>query len=261
MKPIILFNSDISLLSEQSVATQYFTVIESRSLAKDNLVVGRYSCLPGYKQLELDLKHNNSRLINSYAEHCYVANFEYYWDLEGMTPKTYFRLEDVPKNGGPYILKGLTNSRKHQWEHFFAKDFEEAVAIYCRLNEDPLISEQGIIIREYQELENFGHSVTGIPYANEWRLFFYQETLLSYGYYWSGCDKKPSHDAFDPAAIKFALHAATKVGGKVNFYVMDIAKTKEGKWIVIELNDGSQSGLSDNDPHELYKNLSLILSK
>lgn len=261
MKPLILFRSEYALEAEKAVAEQYFTVIESRSHAKDNFIIGRYSCLPMYKELERDLAINGSKLINSFTEHCYIANFEYYWDLEEMTPKTYFRLEDVPKNGGPYILKGVTNSRKHQWEHFFAKDFSEAVKIYCRLGEDALIGAQDIIIREYHELESFGQSISGIPYANEWRLFFYKEELLSAGYYWSQCENKPGKEAFTAEALAFAKKAAMKVGGKTNFYVMDIAKTKAGSWIVIELNDAQQSGPSDNDLHELYGNLKLALSK
>ena len=35
-----------------------------------------------------------------------------------------------------------------------------------------------------------------------------------------------------------------------------MAQTAEGNWNVIELNEGQQSGLSENDPDLLYKNLS-----
>jgi hypothetical protein len=38
-----------------------------------------------------------------------------------------------------------------------------------------------------------------------------------------------------------------------NFYVVDVAQTEKGDWIVIELNDGQQSGLSDNSPVALYR--------
>ena len=48
---------------------------------------------------------------------------------------------------------------------------------------------------------------------------------------------------------------------QTNFFVMDIARTAEGKWIIIELNDGQQSGLSNVDPEELYSNLAKALKK
>lgn len=47
----------------------------------------------------------------------------------------------------------------------------------------------------------------------------------------------------------------------INFFVMDIAQKQNGEWIVIELNDGSWSGLSCNDPNKLYENLRDVLDE
>jgi hypothetical protein len=54
---------------------------------------------------------------------------------------------------------------------------------------------------------------------------------------------------------EFIQKVIDRVKDKVNFFVMDIAKTQSGDWIVVELNDGQMSGLSENDPNVLYKNL------
>jgi hypothetical protein len=253
MKSVILFRSDINLINEEDVARQYFDVVNSRLDLKDNLVIGRYSCLPYYKELENDLKKQNSKLINSYQEFSYIADFEYYYDLEEFTPKTYFRLEDIPKTGMSFILKGRTNSRKNSWSNFFAKDFNQAVELYCKLNEDSLISDQGIIIREYVELENFGYSVSNFPFANEWRLFFYKNQLLSSFYYWSTSEYIPQQ--LEASGFEFAQNIANIVSSKTNFFVIDIAKTKQGQWIVVELNDGQMSGLNNSNPEILYQNL------
>ena len=41
-----------------------------------------------------------------------------------------------------------------------------------------------------------------------------------------------------------------------NFFTMDIAKKKNGKWIIMELGDGQVAGLPDNaDTFEFYYNL------
>lgn len=45
------------------------------------------------------------------------------------------------------------------------------------------------------------------------------------------------------------------VSQNTNFYVVDIAETKFGEWIVIELNDGQMSGLSDIDAAWFYNAL------
>jgi len=52
-----------------------------------------------------------------------------------------------------------------------------------------------------------------------------------------------------------------KVGNKSNFYVIDVAKTQSGEWIVIELNDGQFSGLSAIDPNDLYMNLKTVFGE
>ena len=43
-------------------------------------------------------------------------------------------------------------------------------------------------------------------------------------------------------------------------FVVDVAKTASGEWIVVELNDGQQSGLSCCNPIELYSNISRVLT-
>lgn len=263
MKNVILFRSNRDLEEELEVCKKHFDTSSSRVGLKDALVIGRYSVLPFYKELEQDLKIQGSTLINSYMDHDFIASFDWYYQLEDLTPKTYFLLEHVPKNKGPFVVKGKTNSRKHQWStKMFAKDFAEAVRIhYELLNDDALISQQGTVIREYVELENFGYGINGQPFANEWRCFFYKGQLLSYGYYWVNGDFVPEKSAFDKEAMDFVLMAADRIKEDCSFYVIDIARTKAGKWIVIEVNDGQQSGLSGNDPEELYKNLKLSLQK
>lgn len=41
-----------------------------------------------------------------------------------------------------------------------------------------------------------------------------------------------------------------------NFFTMDIAKKKNGEWIIMELGDGQVAGLPNNaDKNEFYENL------
>ena len=49
------------------------------------------------------------------------------------------------------------------------------------------------------------------------------------------------------------------IGDNINFYALDVAQTEDGNWIVIELNDGQMSGLSENNPEILYKKLREVL--
>lgn len=241
-------------------AQKYFEVVESRVNLQNRLVIPRYSLLPFPHELERDIKLQGGKLINSTLEHQYIANFDYYHDVALWTPRSYFDLQSVPKTGGPFVLKGRTNSRKHQWlTKMFATDYQDLLQKYWALNEDPLIQDQGIVIRDFVKLKNFGTGINGLDFANEWRFFYYKKTLLSYGYYWSSGEIIPEKSSLDPKAIDLANEIASVVSENVNGFVLDLAQKENGDWILIEINDLTMSGLSENDPEELYKNLAVAL--
>jgi hypothetical protein len=100
--------------------------------------------------------------------------------------------------------------------------------------------------------------LNGLPFTNEFRFFFLREQCLSYGYYWSSADDL-SLGRVSPDAIALAHRIAKIVAEHVAFFVLDLAETEDGDWILIEVNDGQQSGLSENDPDTLYSNLRTAL--
>lgn len=251
--PIILFRKDMNTEEEFEIAKNYFDVVEYRSqIPTNSLVIPRYSALPFYKELEQDIIYLGSTIVNSFREHSYIADFQYYWDIEDLTPKTYFKLEDIP-NGGPYVVKGVTNSRKHLWnELMFAPNRKRAIEIALELQKDSLIGQQDIIVREFEQLKILEIGVTGTLFANEWRFFCFKDKILSNGYYWTCSDVRGE---INDKGIDLVKEVIKRVEGKVNFYVIDIAEKENGDWIVIEMNDGQMSGLSENNPHDLYSNM------
>jgi len=263
VKPIILFRrcfdlNDIDLQEEFEIAKQYCDVVETRTeVPPGSLVIGRYSVLPYYDELEKELKLNNSQLINTHSEHRYVADLcQYAEDLGDYTPRTYTTWGHLQE--GAWIVKGKTNSRKFNWDTMmYAEGRTKLLEVIKRLLDDPFISEQGLVVRDYVPLEILEYSLHGLPIAKEWRCFFYKETLLASGFYWS------SHaDTYDEPLPEegrlFAEQVAKIVAPHCSFFVMDVAKRQDGGYIVIELNDGQMSGLSMVDPHELYRNLTKV---
>lgn len=85
MKSVILFRKNIDNEKEFEIAKKYFNVSEYRNGINDSYVIGRYSTLPFYKELEEDLKINNSVLANSYKQYKWIADFEWYNDLKQFT--------------------------------------------------------------------------------------------------------------------------------------------------------------------------------
>lgn len=262
-QPIILFRSSYDTEEELEVARKYFAVEDNRDLIilqADRLVIGRYSVLPYYKDLSEALHCVRSSLINSLREYSWIANFEYYETVQEYTPKTYFSLYELKLDetySGPYVVKGLTNSKKYNWNtEMFAKDYEAAFKVTKKLNSDGLVGTQQLIYRQYVPLKTYEVGINGVRFTNEWRFFFYKNRMLSYGYYWSSAsDETLKKATIDEDGINFAKSIANRVCEYAKFFVLDVAETEQGKWILIEINDASMSGISENNPHTLYSNL------
>jgi hypothetical protein len=250
----ILFRQSLAEENELEICRRFFDVKEYRTDCKDSKVIGRYSCLPFYKELEKDLYNRQCTLINRYYQHKWIADYKYYEVLKEYMPKSWTdETIFMAKSTQKFIVKGATNSKKTNWKTLFAPSRKDALLLASDLKQDSVIGAQEIIYKEYVELEDFGVDCTGIPIANEWRFFLYQNTILTYGYYWSNFpDIQPE---IPDVVLDLANKLKEVVCKYVNFYVLDLAKTKDGKAILIEVNDGQMSGLSNCSAEELYKNL------
>lgn len=257
-KPVVLFRRGLDHEEEFEIVKKYFDVVEYRSqVPSDSLVIARFSALPYYHELEVDLASKNSVLINSKREHDWISDFDWYYYLKEFTPRTWFEYEvHLADYDGPMVLKGRTNSRKHQWRtHMYAHDRASMYDVASRLANDPLIGPQGLIYREYVPLKEVERCpISEQPYVNEWRFFFYKTHLLSVDYYWTNCSE-PEKFKLAPEAVELADEVAAIASEHTSFFVLDIAEKAEGGWLLIEVNDGQMSGLSNNDPDILWSNM------
>jgi ATP-grasp domain, R2K clade family 3 len=266
--PVVLFRGGYDDPAEPAAIAEHFPMVTNRSaVPRSSLVVGRYSVLPFYKELCADLEEKGSRLINSYSQHRYLADLgNWYRDLRGLTPETWNHMDQVPADAWPCVLKGETNSVKFQWRHkMYAEDRDAGIAVQERLLEDGVVGEQSIYIRKFVPLrrvqvEDIGCS--GPPISREFRFFVCDGQVICSAFYWSVFDEDELDEPYPRAGEvprEFMQQVIERVGANARFYVVDVAQTEAGDWIVIELNDGQMSGLSDNDPHELYGKLRQVL--
>jgi len=254
----LLFRKEIATRYELEFAAKYFPIEESRMNCRDRLVIGRYSVLPFYNELERDLRLIGSRLINSLDEHRWITTFDYYRELKPFTPETW---DDgniqLCRHEGPFVVKGKMSSKKHHWKtHMFAATRDDAIDLAARLKE---IREQGVVYRRFVPLKTYEIGHNGLPYTNEWRFFFLKDRLLSYGYYWSMADTV-SQAEFSPRALELANEIAGIASRFTTLFTMDLAETAEGDWILIELNDGQTAFPCEIDLDELYGNLQRALA-
>lgn len=268
----VLFRVDVDVENEREVCAQYFDTVNYRSQVPDNsLVVARYSCLPYFKELETELALKGSRLINTFREHQYVANLTSwagpYGVLAKYTPRTWTDWSNLPADKS-FVVKGQTNSRKHEWSsRMFCPTREDVPVVAMRLLDDALIREQGLVVREYVPLKKLGEGLNGLPISNEWRTFWVSDgekaVSVATGFYWGGSFPEAESSASIPMKVfvEFVQKAADLIAPHATFFVLDVAETAAGDWVVIEVNDGMMSGLNGMDPDEFYYSLHKVLTK
>lgn len=218
-----------------------------------------------YAELYESLAAKNVRLVNdpSAYRHCHYLP-ESYSAIEGHTPRSVWMklqgelsMETVmellrPFGSAPALVKDFVKSRKHEWhEACFipsAADrgaVERVVRKFLDLQDDDL--NEGLVFREFIEFEPLAvHSKSGMPLTREFRLFFFDGRLSFSAQYW---------DEGDYRGLTAPLHRFTDVAAKVRsrFFTMDVAKRRDGDWMIVELGDGQVAGLPETaDANKFY---------
>lgn len=259
----ILIRPSLAEIGELREAALRFSTITSRLLTGEgDLVIARYSALPFYKELEDDLRMRGAELINSFEEHRYIADLRnWYRDLKEWTPPTWKSLADIPpEEKGPFVLKGETNSRKHLWRtHMYAENRDAVPRVLDRLLDDSLISQQDIYVRKFIPMVSYGEGINGLPITKEFRIFICDNKVVSKGFYWSNHAEDITVPDVAEIPKDFIETIIERVGMAARFWVMDVGQLTDGRWMVVELNDGQMSGLSCIPPAVLYTNLAQIL--
>lgn len=219
-----------------------------------------------YTLLYETLLAKNFKLINSPTEYqnCHYLPHSYQF-IEKHTPKTVWtRQTDFEKifeiiepfGNAPLIVKDFVKSQKHYWDSACfipsAADKDKVKSViskFVELQGNDL--NEGLVIREFVELQDLTtHSKSGMPLKQEYRLFFYKGNLLGCYDYWEEGEYAANEQPPLPLFIDIAKNVQS------NFFSMDIAKTKNGEWIIIELGDGQVAGLPGKaDRQEFYRAL------
>ncbi|EDN68491.1 conserved hypothetical protein [Beggiatoa sp. PS] len=149
-----------------------------------------------------------------------------------------------PFGNCPIILKDYVKSQKHYWHDacFISSAIDEiavskVVQRFLELQGHP---EGGLVFREYVPFESIGrHPKSGMPLSLEYRIFFWHKKPIAIFPYWY--EKKYPQ-------MELPLKKFEKVAQLVNshFFTMDVAKSQELGWMIVELGDGQVAGLPDN---------------
>lgn len=214
-------------------------------------IVTRYHNHP-FKQLAHDLALKHCNQINKPEQRIWLLNLENWTDLLGhRTPQTINITDNVRYPGYPVVVRSDYGTLKHlDWSFVVANNQAELMANYLMLCRDTWHSHFSKYARKLVLLQSNDTSVTGVPLADEWRIFYYKTTRLAGGSYWTETDNEIPQGALD-----LADESARLLANHIDFFVIDVARKADQGFIVIEVNDANSAGLQNIQPGMLYNSL------
>lgn len=225
------------------------------------LVVPRFRAIPFGGIVEREITACGATIVNTFHEHSTIANtFAWGHLLDGsdgkkpLTSKTY-TIEDIPYlPEGEWFVKGSTNSIKNNWlDCCYAPTTHDLLRVVGNVQKDVYVGTQDIVIKPFQHYRELAVGVNREPIFNERRAFFYKGELLVDGFYWSTWSNELGKIEYSRNNFMSTVaDAISRVGDIAPFLVIDFAEYPDGTWGVVELNDGSMSGLSECDPYVLW---------
>ena len=264
--------ADISLVNFEALAYENDPAgAVARVPAADAPTLGVYRgwmlTVEQYRQLFGVLQERGIVLINTLEQyaHCHWLPL-CYAGIAAHTPKTVwttvadFATENLaallePFGDGPIIVKDYVKSRKHEWtEACFipsAADTGAAARVagtFLRRQGGDLAG--GLVFRGFAEFEPLAaHPQSGMPLTREFRLLFLDGDVLSASRYW----KTGDYAGEMPPLEKFTAIARTIPS---RFFTMDVAKLKNGGWMIVELGDAQVAELPpDTDVRTFHAGL------
>lgn len=154
----------------------------------------------------------------------------------------------------PIFVKGERQTHKHRKSLSVIENREQFEQLLVNWKQDTMLHWQKMACRQFIPLQLVEEPVADrLPSSYEFRLFYWKQQLVSIGRYWYESINYELSDKERAQVVELADEVARCVS--VCFLVVDVAKTAEGKWIVIEVNDGQESGYAGNNARLLWENI------
>lgn len=286
--PIVLFRKSVISKVEQTeeltaIRSNGFDVLDLRTklvqYPEETLVIPRFFLWPHHNEVIDDIvesgcvpingKHatNYLRDILSYQEDLGpdLTPWSYPWNqflMMQMGSNTNLALKACPwPTSGGFVLKTREKSMKERWStHMFAKNFEETKLRAANLFAAGH-SPEDVVVRPHVLLNKLTNDQLpgSCPVSEEYRVFVLDGKVIAAGHYWPENIDQPADMSFLDDIIPKTiakLNPRSSLVDDLRFYVIDVAMTASGDWIVVELNDGCTAGLPANvDADSFYKTL------
>lgn len=223
-------------------------------------------------ELQIYLPDDPMDIIYNHYEGGWIHNFEAFniFDM-GLSPKTHVNpiLTKLPKYKDGYIVRGFYSSAKNM-RLMYAKDSESLIELLrSEFFPNREISKYGTVIRERVKIASAGE-YNGESHTKEYRFIFYDDVLLTSGFYHAHCSSDYAKNLLVNDIPKSAIDLA-QIGNTamrladrpLKWNTVDVAILEDGTATIIEVNYGGSSGLPlGTDPAVYFQKLqeAMILS-
>jgi hypothetical protein len=240
---------------------QFFRCSHPYRLSSQITAITRIGAHSNYPELYAALATEGIQLIHTAEQQQKCSELPHWYPLlSDLTPKSiwYSRkptLEQITQEFEfPIFLKGARQTSKHQKKLSVIENpqaLSEALAEYTR---DPMLWWQTIVCREYVKLRLVGgDNADKIPPSFEFRTFWWKGQLVGAGRYWFEVSPYNWTAKEELEALSVAQEASRRLN--IPFLVVDVAQRTDSRWIVIEVNDGQESGYAGISPFQLWTNI------
>lgn len=227
-------------------------------------VVARIGAFPDYRFAYASLQQEGIALIHTPEQYQRCSMLPHWYPLlMDLTPKsrvfeTFPSAKEIEDEfSWPVFVKGERQTNKHKKSLSVIENAAQFEALLSHWKQNPVLHWQKLVCREYVPLQLVEQAAGDrLPSSYEFRLFYWKGQLVSIGRYWY----EASPYALSPQEQTQVEALGNQVAQRLSvpFLAVDIAKTLEGKWIVIEVNDGQESGYAGNNPTFMWAKIIAI---
>ncbi len=226
---------------------------------REELCVLRVGAIRDYAAEFNDKLKIGLRPINSPAEHERASELEHWYPLiPDLTPRSQV-FDQLPPAAEiesgfrwPVFIKGSRQTSRHSAALSVASNLEDYERVREQYHRDEILHWQKPVVREFVSLlPTEGVVPAQVSPSVEFRTFWWCGVCVGWGQYWY--QVPPYHAADIQSGLDLAHEAVKRLN--VPFVVIDIAKTSDGGWIIIECNDAQESGYTGVAPKRLWERI------
>ena len=254
-----LWTSQVGLSIYDFAFDQFFACRRPYNRPVEVGVIARVGALDDYASTYQELQREGIRLVHSPDEYLRATRLpQWYPLLEDLTPKSLWFSEPpdpqvvADELGWPIFMKGARQTSRHKRSLSIIAGPDELRRALDHYVEDPILGWQDVVCRTLAPLRPVEDpDPERIPSSYEFRSFWWRGELAGIGrYWWEGAEYDLREDE-RAGALGVARGAARRLN--VPFLVVDVAQRTDGEWIVIECNDGQESGYAGVSPFALWQ--------